>query len=160
MIPAPDNFDPLQRLLAWKRHEQPPPGYFVSFPDQVVGRIQDLHEAVPDPWWRRWLWERDHRPVLAGAYCVAVCGLLLSGISLSQIFGDKSANAQLVNDPLVGASLVPDMGTETAMPALVVPMVSSSYPAGGTILNHEPPAFLFAVPQAHARPIDFRVNGQ
>lgn len=88
-----DNFKQLRRLLALKRHEQPPPGYFHDFSQQVILRIQAgesgeqaafverlLWEA---PWLKR-IWEAlEAKPILAGVFGVALCGLLITGIVYS-----------------------------------------------------------------------------
>jgi len=87
------NFEQLRRLLALKRYEQPPPGYFNDFASQVIARIKAgesgnepitleriLWEA---PWFQR-LWAAlEAKPILAGAFGVAVCGLLITGVMYS-----------------------------------------------------------------------------
>ncbi len=88
-----ENFDSLRRLLALKRHEEPPPGYFNRFSSQVIARIESgergeklsvlgwlLWEA---PWLERLWASLEAKPVLAGAFGVAVCGLLITGVMTS-----------------------------------------------------------------------------
>jgi hypothetical protein len=93
MSPIPDDFEQLRRVLALKRHEQPPPGYFHGFSRQVIVRIQagELGDQSEASFWTisggsllQRIWETlDARPVLAGAFGVAVCGFFVVGALLS-----------------------------------------------------------------------------
>jgi len=86
------DFESLRRLLALKRHEQPPPGYFNDFSSQVVARIKagDRGDESPlerlfweAPWLQR-LWAAlETKPVMAGAFGAAVCALLIVGVVYS-----------------------------------------------------------------------------
>ncbi|MGD0259435.1 MAG: hypothetical protein ABSD29_06370 [Verrucomicrobiota bacterium] len=85
-----ENFEQLRRLLALKRHEQPPPGYFKHFSSQVILRIERgergtlidrlLWEA---PWLQRIWAALETKPILAGVCGAAVCGLLVTGVICS-----------------------------------------------------------------------------
>jgi hypothetical protein len=86
------NFEPLRRLLALKRYEQPPPRYFNDFSQQVLGRIRagDKGQAGTERWfwevaWLQRLWGTfETNPVLAGAFGAAICALLVSGVIYSE----------------------------------------------------------------------------
>ena len=112
-----ENFDELQQLLALKKHEQPPPGYFNKLPGEVISRLRAERRSHADalgklsaeaPWLVR-LWQKlEAQPVFAGAFGAGVCALLLAGI----YFAEKpdsppdfagAANLQ-PNTPLVAAT--------------------------------------------------------
>jgi hypothetical protein len=87
-----ENFDQLRRLLALKRHEQPPPGYFHRFSREVIVRIKagETGNLTRAPWWNwngSWMqrvWASiENRPAFAGAFGVAVCGFFTAGALLS-----------------------------------------------------------------------------
>ena len=79
-----ENWDKLDTLLSCKRYEQPPPGYFVSFADKVIARIE-AEEVTPYSGWWDWLVARfDAKPVLVCAYTLAASSLLFLGFRLSQ----------------------------------------------------------------------------
>ena len=90
----PENFDDLRRLLALKRHEQPPPGYFNHFSSQVIARIRAGERGEPaslisrllveTTWWHRLAAALEARPAFAGATGAAICALLISGIVYSE----------------------------------------------------------------------------
>lgn len=86
MKPAPQNpdeFESLKKLLALKRHEEPPPGYFDRLPGEVRARIAHA-QASPEPWWRRWLASWDLSPALATSYAVVAVTLVVGGIWMAK----------------------------------------------------------------------------
>ena len=86
MKPAPQNpdeFESLKKLLALKRHEEPPPGYFDRLPGEVRARIAHA-QASPEPWWRRWLATCDLSPALATSYAVVAVTLVVGGIWMAK----------------------------------------------------------------------------
>ena len=88
------NFESLRRLLALKRHEMPPTGYFDSFSKRVIARIRageaqtpaGLPERLSDqiPWLLKFLQAFEAKPVFAGAYAFALCLLLVAGVIFAE----------------------------------------------------------------------------
>src|SRR5262249_26281166 len=84
------NFDQLRRLLALKRHEQPPPGYFNTFSSKVISRIEAGEHAeetvgvvrfILGGVWVQKLWGAlDARAPLSGSIGAGVCGFLIAGV--------------------------------------------------------------------------------
>jgi len=107
MNPPPDDFRDLRRLLALKRHEQPPPGYFERFPDRVVSRIEREQDLTAHSTWWEWLVEKlDAQPVFAGAYAFAISALMLMGLKVSQDMRHEPASEAGASG-LLGAGLDP-----------------------------------------------------
>jgi hypothetical protein len=130
-----ENFEKLRRLLALKRHEQPPPRYFNDFSSQVIARIKagergdgsDLIERMlwEAPWLQR-IWRAfEARPILAGVCSVAICGLVLTGV----IYSDKTEPSTL--------ALVPTADTESA-PIELAPAQVAAQPLVGKPALLEP----------------------
>jgi len=113
MYPDSENFDQLRRLLAVKRHEQPPLGYFHNFSPQVIARIRAGERAEPANAWARLFWDApwlqrlwaafETKPILAGAVGVACCALLLASVVLFD--GNTDTNTSLEAPQVVEASL-------------------------------------------------------
>lgn len=103
-----ENFDALLTLLALKKHEQPPPGYFDQLSQEIFSRLESgeatqtsaVNESAG---WLGGLWNLlDAKPILAGAFGVAVCGLMLAGILYSQRIepvSDREVAAAAVTNP-------------------------------------------------------------
>ena|SRR6266581_1238036 len=83
MSSSPENFDSLKSLLALKRHEQPPPGYFAEFPRRVRARLEREPSLPVLPWWQRLGLSFELTPALACSFGVLVCGMLLTGVVYS-----------------------------------------------------------------------------
>jgi hypothetical protein len=81
-----DDFQDLRRLLALKRYEQPPPGYFNNFSRNVIAGIRAAEAAsrVPQAGWFQRFWSAlETKPIAAGAFGAAVCAVLLGGFIYS-----------------------------------------------------------------------------
>jgi hypothetical protein len=115
MKPEAQDFEALRKLLALKRHEQPPPGYFRSFSNNVMARINTAEGDAESAWVLR-LWQAvTGRPLVSGAFAATAAGLLLFGILFMQ--GDETA----LNTALTGGS-----GSPTTMTAVPGPAANSA----------------------------------
>jgi hypothetical protein len=68
----------VERIIALKRYEQPPPGYFHLLPDRIINRIE--YGEGRSSFWEKWCPAFRVRPVLAYALGLTVCGALTAGI--------------------------------------------------------------------------------
>jgi hypothetical protein len=94
-----NDFEALRRLLALKRHEVPPPGYFEDFSSRVVGRIRAAQAVRQLPWLLRLLQAFESKPAYPVAFASALCTLLLFGIvSVEQ-------SPELINSPASAAPI-------------------------------------------------------
>lgn len=119
MNPDSENFDSLRQLLALKRHEIPPPGYFDRFSRDVMARIKAGESGgtvgSEHSWFQRLLSVFDVKPVFAGAFGTAVCAFLISGVISSE------------QTPAVG-SVAPSTGGQSLATAVPVGMTMDEQP--------------------------------
>jgi len=150
MDSQPENFENLRRLLALKRHEQPPPGYFDGFSREIYLRLQAGEGAQQvgvervaweAPWLVR-LWEAlSLKPYLTGAFGVAACAVVAVGVLYAER-ADLPTMADNGTTPLSAGLTLP-----TANPAsLLSPALASSSFASDTNSSFQPamPSGLFA----------------
>src|SRR5262249_53885381 len=87
MKPDSEQFHDLRRLLRLKRYEQPPPGYFDRFSRQVMVRIEAGESGEAPSFLQSWLprlWASlGAKPILAGAFGITVCSVLIAGVAYS-----------------------------------------------------------------------------
>ena len=84
MKPENGNEEELQRMLALKRHEQPPPRFFQGMSDKIIVRLHEPEPAVPLTFRQRLGLDFDSRPVWVCFCGVAVCVLLVYGLISSR----------------------------------------------------------------------------
>jgi hypothetical protein len=109
MSPENESFNDLRRLLALKRHEVPPPGYFNGFSGQVISRIRagdrpesSFRERLWESPWLQQLWGMvEAKPILGGVFAAGVSALLLASMILSEGAPAGSAVAQSPSDASV-----------------------------------------------------------
>lgn len=83
--PLPEDLARLRRLLALKRHETPPPGYFRTFSQQVIRRIEAEEQASANSGWRSWLnrfptahvWLNPNAWIASGLALLAITAVFL-----------------------------------------------------------------------------------
>ncbi len=157
-----ENFESLRRLLALKKHEQPPPGYFNDFSQQVIlhiraaGRVEESLGLETVPWLQRFWGALESNPLLAGAFGVFVCALLLSGV----VFSERAGAPEV--------SLIDPQSSDIAIdkPAsnqpLLVQSVQTDFPSTRGVPTFESRASLFnsqSQTEPFARPVMFSVPG-
>ena len=155
------NFDSLRRLLALKRHEVPPPGYFDNFSRRVIARIHagEAEESAGSlaglPWLLRWLQSLATQPVFAGGFATALCLLLLFGAVMAQR-PESVSQAFLQPAPRVATS-----PTSLPLVATTAPMapVALQQPVGQIMIdNSTNPVINFAAAPSGQMPTAQFVN--
>jgi len=76
------NHEAIQRVLALKRYEQPPPGDFHDFSASVMTRLQ-TDRPSETAWWQRLGQLFDFTPAVVCGSAVAVCALVVASIATS-----------------------------------------------------------------------------
>jgi hypothetical protein len=75
-----NDFEQLRKLLALKRHEQPPPRYFNEFSSNVIARLR-MPELLPQPTLLQRLGlDFNFQPAMVGVFGVIVSALMLTGV--------------------------------------------------------------------------------
>ena len=110
-----NDFEALLRLLALKRHEVPPPGYFEDFSSSVIGRIRAAQSARGLPWLLRALQAFETRPAYPVALASALCLLLLFGIVSVEQSPELVANPVFPTDNSNFAITTPDSPGQPAV---------------------------------------------
>jgi hypothetical protein len=74
----PESFEVLRKLMAFKRHEAPPPGYFHRLSDTIIARIERGEGQLG--FWERISTGFTLRPAFAYAFALAACGALATSV--------------------------------------------------------------------------------
>jgi len=88
-----ENFEALRKLLALKRYEQPPPGYFNRLPGQIIVRIETTEPTFFEKISQAFVL----RPAVAYALGLVFCGSFVGSLLYSLQLRTASETAQAVN---------------------------------------------------------------
>ena len=140
--------DELQKVLALKRHEAPPPRFFKGFSHQVLDRLHSPDPATPQTGWQKLRADLESKPVLVCGSAIVICGLLMLGVIASlRVDPPKPAGRRagpterLIADPPTAALIAPEAGSLNAVEQLRV---------GEPVLISEPSPFEKNKPQIPA----------
>jgi hypothetical protein len=157
-----NNFESLRRLLALKRHETPPPGYFENFSGEVTARIRagagcaTERQGIEVPWLFRLLSAFEAKPAFAGAFASALCLLLLFGIVYAErpdITTQPLLQTAQVSSPLTMPTSVALNTIPMEQPGLIP--ISSTNP----VFNSQSAGSWFDSQEATVQPVSFTLPG-
>ena len=160
MNESENNFEPLRRLLALKRHEIPPPGYFNSFPRQVMARLRageaDVTEGITAPsWLLKFFQAFEAKPAYVSSFACSLCLLLLFGIVYAERpdATEKASIFSVFATPPV--SLVDAKSTEFSAAAQPTGLMVNTNP----VISLQPVAMLFGQQNPLAQPVSLSFPG-
>jgi hypothetical protein len=118
----------LQKLLALKRYEIPPPGYFGTFPSKVIARIEAGESVEAVSWWSRFLLALSTRPSLASglALIVGLSVLGAMGVAPAVRSGSLEGDLMLGSAPVAVQAAMMEWSADEASSASVHPHLGAS----------------------------------
>jgi len=157
MSSSPGEFDPLRHLLALKRHEAPPPGYFSHFSDKVMARIETEGSSLRPSWWRRLWGGMDANPLMACSYGGAMVGLLLVGLGvLDSVEPDSAVTASAVANPWFRPAAAPESSVLVDPPIHTpIAQAESSTSITPVVSRSTVPDSLFDVNRLRTQPVSY-----
>jgi len=160
-----NNFESLRRLLALKRQETPPPGYFNNFSGEVIARIRageakKTRTAAEEyfseaPWLLKFLQLFEFKPAFAGAFASALCLLLVFGIVYAERPDISSPQPILQNSEQASGSFAAVTPAALPQPADSIGVIASNNAANSL----QPVASLFGSQNQFAQPVSFTLSG-
>ena len=147
MNPSPEEFDRLRKLLALKRHEPPPPGYFNHFSDKIMARIEAEGLCIWTSWRQLLFPELNAMPVLACAYGLVIMGLLTIGVGISQSLDTEETVAPNLGRPWFARAPASDALLPVSVPVAQASLTGQTNPASSVnpVISSGAPSFLFDV---------------
>lgn len=147
------DFEQLQKLLALKRHESPPPGYFNEFSGRVIARIEADAAAQSESWLAGLFAVLKARPAISTSFCLAAGLVLVAATTLFEADpGTTRATLPTVEPQLATTS---NQARSATVPGLM--FVTNLQPRFAVEMTpppayHPPTNSLFGTPSLFAAP--------
>ncbi|HEY3862050.1 MAG TPA: hypothetical protein VGO59_09200 [Verrucomicrobiae bacterium] len=147
MNPVPEDFDALLKLMALKRHEQPPPGYFDRLPNRIMSRIE-CGEGEPS-FWEKFQGQFIFRPAFAVGFAMAA----LSALTVSVFYSVRTQPLGFAQAPKNGWRSAAPEEAMTAGYNLSQPLHVASWIGNESASNPAPSLPSLFAPGAQYRPL-------
>jgi hypothetical protein len=167
MSPEQENFDNLRRLLALKRYEQPPPGYFDRLPRRIIARIEagETGGAVTffericweSPWLQRILTHLEAKPAIGAAFAAAMCVFLISGLIMSEKRPDALPVLTVTGSQQPANQATLAIAADGSGPALFAKPIQTSVSSTGGMATFEAGSIFDAAGQPKAQVLKYAV---
>lgn len=138
-----ENFEALRKLLALKKYENPPPGYFANLPRQIWTKIE--REPAASFWSQLFANWRLH-PAVAYSFGLLACGVLFFGI-VATLKTEPTQSAQSIPRPVVTetAPIIPaKLATLDGVGMTLAPYQSPQYASTNPVTSSDPRFSLFS----------------
>jgi hypothetical protein len=116
-----DDFEKLQKLLALKKYEQPPPGYFNRLPGQIMSRIEAGEGQTR--FWEHFIPSFTLKPAMVYGLGLATCGVVALGVFYTSNLPGNKPGATTASTTTISQ---PTMVTSTAVAASIASRDASS----------------------------------
>lgn len=144
-----EQFHRLRKLLALKRYEKPPPGYFEHFSQHVIARLEREAAEARRPWWERVLPFIELRPLVAFAYGAVVVGSALVAVQLYPTSSGGNPGEASRSIPVKGGAQRP---YAESLGSFVAPYSPGSNPSSQSDRNVVTARDLFQTAEVGTRP--------
>jgi hypothetical protein len=141
----------VQRIIALKRFEQPPPGYFHLLPSRIINRIEKGEGKSTA--WENWLGGFTIRPVWACAFGLSLCAAVTLGMfyPVQTDVAIASASPASAGSPWAGSALAADDSSAASTGLHLAALNASTDP----VPANQPPLFNMDSREALAMPALF-----
>lgn len=147
MNPDQENFEALRVLLAWKRHESPPPRYFSELPGRIWTRIE--REPVDLPFWQRIFPNIGLSSAFAYSFGLLACGALFFGVA----YNLKTESAQTAGQHY--DAQFSSKPNENGVALTLSPYQPTQATSTNPVMNTEQLPSLFTGFQLRAQPVNY-----
>ncbi len=128
-------FEKLRQLMALKRHETPPPGYFRDFSSRVLSGIEREEARAREGWFSRLASLFQARPAISASFCTATALVLIAATTLFE------------GDPQEAATGLPRVDQQSSFATLSGPPAPVSAAGLLFVTNLEPAGLALEVAQ-------------
>ncbi|MDB6055760.1 MAG: hypothetical protein JWN25_3283 [Verrucomicrobiales bacterium] len=145
-------FTSLKAIMALKKHEQPPPGFFNRLPGNIISQIQKENSARKT--WVEKLQDFLVRPAIALSFGMAAFGGVIAGV----LYGFQNAGSPQASIPLANGSFASSF-PRSAMPQSGLSAFSVLAVGGSnSMFSSESPSGLFN--NSRVQPVKFNYVGE